>query len=808
MLARDVRYALRRLLHNPAFAAIVVATLALGIGANTAIFSVVNAVLLRPLPYPAADRLVTVFHFYPSLHDLEAGFAVPTYRDIGERTRVFDSYAVASTWGANLTGRAEPERLASLRATAGYFRVLGVSAHLGRTFVPGEDQAGRDHVVVISDGLWRRLFGGRSDVLGSTLQLNGEPYQVIGVMPPSFHDFYMRLTDVWAPLAFKPEQFADDKRTNEFLRMTARLKAGVSVEQGTRDMAALGDQLKKDYPTQYPPDWTLKTRPLAEEGRQGIRPALLVLLGAVALVLLIACANIANLLLARAAARARELAIRTALGATRGTLVVQMLAESVVLSVAGGALGLLLAYGAIRALVALNPSNIPRVEEIRIDTPVLLFTTIISLFTGLAFGILPSLHASRANVQAGLREGGRSNVGDSGAIVRRGLVVSEIALALVLLVSAGLLIRSFSRLQQVDPGFDPRNLVTLNIALPPAKYETPAQQSAFWDAALPKLASVPGVTGVAATSTMPFSGNGSTGSFTVENYQPPRGQPGPWGDIRVVNPQFHRAMRIRLLRGRYFANEDREGSRAVAIVDDEMVRRYWPNTDPIGKRVTFDDNPSAKSDWLEVVGVVEHAAHEGLDAERRVQLYLPYRQRPLPFFAVAVRTAGDPMQSVNALRNALHAVDRDQPLSMVRTMDELMGDAVAQRRLSTTLLTVFAGIALLLAAIGIYGVMSFDVTRRTQEMGLRMALGAAQASVLSLVVGQGMRLALAGLAIGLVAAIAAGRLIEHQLFGIRMTDPGTYVGVALLLGLVALAATLIPAIRATRVDPIEALRYE
>ena len=291
--------------------------------------------------------------------------------------------------------------------------------------MPGEDQAGRDHVVVISDGLWRRLFGGRSDVLGSTLQLNGEPYQVIGVMPPSFHDFYMRQTDVWAPLAFKPEQFADDKRTNEFLRMTARLKAGVSVEQGTRDMAALGEQLKKDYPTQYPPDWTLKTRPLAEEGRQGIRPALLVLLGAVALVLLIACANIANLLLARAAARARELAIRTALGATRGTLVVQMLAESVVLSIAGGALGLLLAYGAIRALVALNPSNIPRVEEIRIDTPVLLFTTIVSLFTGLVFGILPSLHASRANVQAGLREGGRSNVGDSGAIVRRGLVVSR-----------------------------------------------------------------------------------------------------------------------------------------------------------------------------------------------------------------------------------------------------------------------------------------------------------------------------------------------------------------------------------------------
>jgi putative ABC transport system permease protein len=590
--------------------------------------------------------------------------------------------------------------------------------------------------------------------------------------------------------------------------MIGRLKIGVTVDRAARDMSALGEQLKKDYPTQYPPDWTLRTRALAEDGRQTIRPALLVLLGAVALVLLIACANIANLLLARAAARAREVAIRTALGATRTTLIVQMLAESVVLSIAGGTIGLLLADGALRALVALNPSNIPRIEEIRIDTLVLVFTTLVSVATGLVFGILPALQASRADVQSGLREGGRSNVGDGGAIMRRGLVIAEIALALVLLVSAGLLIRSFARLQQVDPGFDPRNLVTLNVSLPPAKYETPAQQASFWDRALPQLASVPGVTGVAATSTMPFSGDGSTGSFTVEGYQAPAGQPGPWGDIRIVNPNFHRAMRIRLVKGRYLTDEDRDGSRSVAVVDDEMVRRYWPNTDPIGKRLTFDDNPTATSRWLEVVGVVEHAAHEGLDADRRVQLYVSYRQRPLPFFAIAVRTEGEPTQVVNALRTAIHVIDRDQPVSQVRTMDELMGSAIAQRRLSTALLGVFAGLALLLAAIGIYGLMSFDVTRRTQEMGLRMALGAARGSVLSLVVAQGMRLAVLGLAIGLVGAIAAGRLIEHQLFGIRMTDPATYAAVAALLALVAFGATVVPAIRATRVDPMEALRYE
>ena len=632
MLARDIRYALRRLLHSPGFAAVVIATLALGIGANTAIFSVVNAVLLRPLAYPDPDRLVTVFHHYPSLNNLEAGFAVPTYRDVGERTRIFDSYAVSRSWQVNLTGRAEPERLAAMRATSAYFRVLGTTALLGRTFLPGEDQPGRDRVAVISAGLWQRLFGGRTDVLRSTLRLNGEPYQVVGVMPPSFRDFYMREADLWAPLAFTPEQFADDKRTNEFLRMIGRLEAGATVEGAAREMTALGEQLKKDYPTQYPPDWTLKTRALAEDGRQTIRPALLVLLGAVALVLLIACANIANLLLARAAARGRELAIRTALGATRATLVVQMLAESVVLSTAGGALGLLLAYAALRAVIALNPSNIPRIEDIRIDTPVLVFTSLVSVCTGLVFGILPALHASRADVQSGLREGGRSNVGDSGALVRRALVVAEIALALVLLVSAGLLIRSFARLQQVDPGFDPRNLVTLNIALPLTTYETPAQQVAFWDAALPRLASVPGVTGVAATSTMPFSGDGSTGSFTVEGYQPAPGQPGPWGDIRVVNPQFHRDMRIRLLKGRYLHEDDRDGSRVVAVVDDEMVRRYWPNTDPIGKRLTFDDNPSGRSTWLEVVGVVEHAAHEGLDADRRVQLYFPVPSKSAPIF--------------------------------------------------------------------------------------------------------------------------------------------------------------------------------
>jgi putative ABC transport system permease protein len=808
MLVRDVRYALRRLTHNPGFAIVIVATLALGIGANTAIFSIVNTVLLRPLPYPGGERLVTVFHFYPSLNDLEAGFAVPTYRDLGERTHTFERYAVMRPWGVSLTGRGRPERLEGMHATARYFDVLGIHALLGRTFADGEDQQGRDHVVVLSHGTWQRLFGGRRDVLGMRLQLNGEPYEVVGVMPPDFHDFFSRRTELWAPLAFKPEQYADNARTNEFLRMYGRLRRGVSVEQASGEMTALGTQLKKDFPNAYPPDWTLKTRALEEEGRQRIRPALLILLGAVGLVLLIACANVANLMLARAAARGREFAIRTALGATAGTLARQMLTESVVLSTAGGAIGLLIAYWAVRSLVALNPTNVPRVEELSVDSPVLLFTLAAAVLTGLVFGIFPSLHAAHADVHAGLREGGRSQTGDTGRMVRRGLVVVEIALALALLGSAGLLIRSFARLQQVEPGFDPRNLLTFDVSLPEAKYTTPEARAAFWDALLARLAALPGVTTAASTSTMPFSGDWSTGSFTVEGYHPAKGQPAPWGDIRLVSPGYHAAMRIQLLKGRWLSEQDRKGSRPVALVDDEMVKRFWPNQDPVGKRLGFGDEGAKDLEWIEVVGVVEHAAHEGLDAERRVQLYLPYGQQPFLNMSIAVRTAGEPLQLVNAVRAAVSSVDRDQPIANVHTMDDLMGSAVGQRRLSTTLLSVFAGTALLLAAIGIYGVMSFDVTRRTQEMGLRMALGAARGSVLSLVVRQGMMLAGIGLIIGFVTAFASMRLIESQLFGISIGDPPTWTGVVAVLGFVALAATLVPALRATRVDPMEALRYE
>jgi putative ABC transport system permease protein len=808
-LIQDLRYATRRLRNNPGFSLVVILTLALGIGANSAIFSVVNGVLLRPLPYREPERLITVSHFYPSLDDLEAGFAVPSFRDVSGNARIFETVAVQQGWGVNLTGEGEPQRLTGQRVTADWFRTYGVPAALGRTFNPEEGQAGNEQVVVLSDGIWRRVFGADPNVVGKQLQLNGESYQVVGVMPPAFRDFFNRQAEIWSPAVFTPEQYGDNRRTNEFLSFMGRLKPGITVDQARREMSAFAEQLKRDHPDNYADDWTFKTWSLIERGTGNIRPALLVLLGAVGFVLLIACANVANLLLARAASRTKEIAIRSALGASRGDVVRQLMTESVLLALVGGALGLVLAYLGVRALVALEPPNVPRVQELSIDATVLLFTFGTALLTGVLFGLAPALQSARPDLQGTLKEGGRSGISDvAGQIVRRTLVVAEMALALVLLIGAGLLIRSFARLQAVDPGFNPGNVITANIALPRSKYDSAAKRVAFFDALLPRVSSIPGVLGAGLTSVAPFSGSWSTGSFSVEGYQPGENQPGPWGDIRLVSPDFHKALGISLIKGRYFDVSDRQGSRAVAIVDEEMVRRFWPNTDPIGKRITFGDTDSSEVPWIEVVGVVGHTAHEGLDAERRIQLYLPHAQFGDNLMTIVVRSAGNPANVIGPLRAAVRSVDPDQPIARVRTMEEMMDDALGQRRFSMFLLGLFAGLALLLATIGIYGVMSFDVARRSQEMGVRMALGAQPGNVLSLVVKRGMTLAIAGVVVGLAGAFALSRLIASQLYGVGATDPITFAMVALLLTGVALAATLVPAIRATRVDPVVALRQE
>jgi putative ABC transport system permease protein len=807
-LLKDVRYAFRRLRKTPGFSAIVLLTLALGIGANTAIFSVVNTVLLRPFAYGDPERLVVVDHFYPSLNNLEAGASAPGFRDLRDRPNLFDGVFVITGWGPALTGDgSEPQRLQGTRASGLMFRTLGVAPVLGRAFTPEEDEPGKNKVVVLSYGFWQRQFGGVPTIVGQPITLNGEQYDVIGVMPASFRDFVGGQADVWAPLALTPQQFSGG-RTNEFLTLVARLKAGVSVERARSDLKTFANQLRAQYPESYASDWTFKVTPINEKVSGRIRPALLVLLGAVAFVLLIACANVANLLLARAASRIKEVAIRSALGATRRDLLRQLLVESVMLAVMGGALGLGLAWLGVKGVVALQPANVPRISELHIDGWVALFTLGVSLATGLLFGLAPAVQTSKTNLQETLKEGGRgANADRSGHALRRVLVVAEVALALTLLTGAGLLIKSLALLQEVNPGFDARNLLTFRVAIPNAKYRSDTTRIQYYDRAVAAVRAVPGVTDVGIASVLPFSGGWSTGGFTVEGYQPPTGKPGPWGDQRTVSAGLFTTLRIPLLKGRLFTEQDGATGPSVVIVDDEMVKRYWPNVDPIGKRITFND-PQRDSvvDWITVVGVVGHTKHEGLDAENRVQLYFPYRAGVGGGMAFVMRTAGDPNQLLPSVRAAIHGVDRDVPIAAVATMDTNISNSMGQRRFAMLLLGLFAAMAMVLASIGIYGVMSYSVTQRAHEIGIRMALGAARRNVLSMVMGQGLLLVGLGVVIGVVGALALTRLIASQLFGVQPTDPTTFVLVATTLVGVAALATFIPALRATRVDPVVALR--
>ena len=804
-----VRQALRGIRRAPGFATLVIATLALGIGATTAIFSVVHAVLLRPLPYRDADRLVVVHHFYPSLDNLEASVSAPGFADYREKVRSFASVAVMTWWQPNLTGRGEPERLRGARVSGAYFSTLGVAPALGRTLRPDEDHPGREHVVVLSDAFWRRRFGADPRVVGQSLVLNGVAHEVVGVMPAGFRDPFTVRAELWRPIALTAEQLTGG-RTNEWLMLVARLAPGTTLDRSRVELRTLATQLKREFPDDYPPDWTLTAKDLHEMSAGKVRPALLVLLGAVGFVLLIAAANVANLLLARGAGRLREVAVRTALGAKRGHLVRQLLVESVVLALVGGALGVLLAVGGVQALRALATDALAG-ADVRVDGVVLAFALGVSTVVGLLFGLAPAMQMSRPELQGVLREGGRGAVGDGGAqLARRVLVVAEVALALVLLTGAGLLGRSFVQLQRVSPGFDPQGVLTMTLALPQAKYASDTQRVAFFDALLPRLAALPGVQAVGAFSDLPFGGGNSTSSFTAEGYQPPAGAPGPWGDYRVVVPGFHEALRIPLVRGRLFGRADGMSAPRVAVVDEETARRFWPGQDPIGRRISYDSRPGTEEpEWIQVVGVVGHARQEGLDDEPRPQVYLPYAQSARNgAMSVVLRTSGTPGRFVASVREAVRGVDRDQPISDVRTMEERIDASVGPRRLSMLLLGLFAGVALLMACLGLYGLMAYAVAQRTRELGLRMAIGAPQRSVLGLVVRQGLALALIGSAIGVAGSLALTRVIEGQLYATRAADPLTLGAVVVLLILVTLLATLVPAHRATRIDPVVALRSE
>ena len=648
----DLRYAARRLRNSPTFTLVVVLTLALGIGANSAIFSVINTVLLRQLPYADPGRLVTIYHYYPPLK-MEAPVSAIGFRDYRDRTHDFSGVAVESQWNVNLTGNGEPERLAGSKVSALFFSTLGVPALKGRVFRPDEDAKGHDHEVVLSYGLWQRDFGGDASVVNKTTSLNGETYDIVGVMPPTFVDPWSRQVEIWSPIALDPAIMVPGNYTNEFLPLTARLKPGMTVAQAVKDMSAFAEGLKREYPNQFGTGWTLEVKTLDDVNTGPIRPALLVLLGSVGFVLLIACANVANLMLARAAARQKDVAIRTALGADRWSLAKQMLTESVLLALIGGATGLVLAWASIRGLVAMNPGNIPGIADLAIDGRVVLFTGVVSVATGVLFGLVPALQTSREKLHVTLKEGGRSGTADrSGQLMRRVLVVSEVALALTLLTGGGLLVKSFARLQGVDPGFNPKNALTFGLALPAARYPNDTALHAFFSAAISRMAQVPGVKAVGATSVMPFGGSWSTGSFNVEGFVVPQNTNGPWGDIRIVTPGFLSSLQVPLLRGRGFDERDAMSAPRVAVVDDEFVRRYYkPGDEPLGKRIYF--GPSAATDstrYITIVGVVGHTKHEGLDATPRVQLYLDESQSTFGVnsMQVAVRTAGDPTTYVNA----------------------------------------------------------------------------------------------------------------------------------------------------------------
>jgi putative ABC transport system permease protein len=804
-ILQDLRYGLRVLAKNPGFTFVAVLTLALGIGANTAIFSVVNAVLLRPLPYEGSHELVQLWGTLPQLDT--APVSPANFLDWRERNRSFVRIAAYTGQNFNLSGVQEPERIRAARVSADLVELLGARPALGRAFLAEEDQHGSHRVVILSHALWQRRFGGNPGIVGQTLTLNDESYVVVGVMPPDFA-FPRAATEMWTPIAFSPAERA--MRDTNYLSVIARLKPGVTLEQARSEMGVLARGLSEQYPDTNT-EVGVKVISYKEQVVGNARPVLLSLLGTVGFVLLIACANVASLLLGRAAARRKEITMRAALGASRRRIVQQLLTESVLLALAGGVLGLLLARWGLDLLAALQPANIPRLAELSIDRRVLLFASALSLLTGVAFGLAPALQASKLDLNDALKEGGKGAGEASGRQrLRSILIVSEIALSLVLLIGAGLMIKSFWRLMQVDPGFNPVNALTAVVSLPVAKYAETERQVAFFQQAVERVGSLPGVEAAGVTTDIPLFGGSSTG-FDVEGRPPsPPGQR-PMVEYRSVSPGYFRAMGIPLLRGRAFTEQDRADAPGVVIINETLARLYFPGEDPLGKRLGF----STPTDWRDIVGVARDTRNYGLDEEVKPEAYMPYTQSAPGYLSgsvsamvLVVRTASDPQGAFAAVKREVQALDSSQPVYNVKTMEQYLAESVAQRRFNMLLLAIFAGVSLLLAAVGIYGVMSFTTRQRTHEIGIRLALGATPRHVLGLVIRQGMWLALIGIGLGLLAAFALTRVMQGLLFGVSATDPFTYASISLLLGGVALLACYVPARRATKVDPLMALRYE
>jgi putative ABC transport system permease protein len=802
-LKQDIRYGVRMLLKTPGFTVVAIIALALGIGANTAIFSVVNSVLLRPLQFSDPGRLVQVWESSAKKGEIPASY--PNFADWRDQSQVFDHVVAYSDRSFNLMGVNQPERLQGEIVSPAFFTTLGIKPIAGRLFSADEDQPGKDFVVVISRRLWQRRFSSDPNVMGKTLNLDDEAFTVVGVVDQdAFRPLQSDEIELWAPLSHSS---GFTNRMGHYLSVLARLRPGGTIQQARAEMETIASRLQQQYPVSNT-GLSVRLVPLHEQVIGDFKSSLFLLLAAVGFVLLIACANVAHMLLARAASRQKEIAIRSALGSRRARLVRQLLTESLLLSLVGGMLGLLIAIWGIDLLVALSPPDLPRVNEVTIDGRALGFTLAVSVLTGLAFGLIPALQASRPNLNEMLKDGSRSATGGPGGKRARGLlVISEIALSLVLLVGAGLLIRSFLRLQSVNPGFLSRNVLTMQLDMTGEKAKSGNQVIAFHNQLLDRIKALPGVTSASTRSHVPITNSWANLSFAIEG-RPVDEANRPIGYYNAVSPDYFKTMQIPLKRGREFNERDVRGVQNVVIINETMAQRYFPDEDPIGRRITQDDIDFAPDSWVTIVGIVGDTKPRSLDGEPAAEYYMPFAQQPRRSISVMIRSQGDPASIAAAIRSAVLALDKDQPVYSIKTLDSVLSESVAKPRFRTLLLGIFASLALLLAAVGIYGVMSYTVTRSTREIGIRLALGAQMKDVLKLVLRNGMKLSAIGVAIGLAGALALSRLMSKLLFGITPTDTVTFVGVSAILLAVALLACYIPARRATKVDPLVALRYE